>query len=68
MELAGASGLRDEVDAGVATIQALSSSPISIGPDMAIEVAVTRLVAQVGEDDLLEVGSLFSLREGVVSG
>lgn len=39
----------DQVDPGVALVESLRLSPITVGPDVAVEVTVSRLVAQIAE-------------------
>lgn len=67
VELAGAGGLRHQVDAGVARVQALGFRPLGIGPHLTVKVAVTGRVAQVADHQLLEIGALFALGDGGVA-
>ena len=57
-------GLGDQVDARVALVQPLLRRPFTIGPDLAVEVAVGRFVAQVAEHQLLEVRAFLALGLG----
>jgi hypothetical protein len=62
----GALGFRDEVDAGVLAGQAELRGadfpgPVGIEPDVRVEVGVGGLVAEIGADEFLEVGSFFAL-------
>ena len=61
MELVSATGFGNEIDAGVSGIESLFRCPIGVEPDIRIEIGVGCLIAQVGADEFLEVGSLLSL-------
>lgn len=67
VELVGAVGLGDQVDAGVAGIEALPLGPIGIGPDIGIQVAIGGFVAQVDAGEVFEVGAFFALGRGCVA-
>jgi hypothetical protein len=71
----GALGLGDEVDAGVLARHAELwgadfPGPVGVEPDVRVEVGVGGLVAEIGADEFLEVGSFFplSLGGGAVGG
>ena len=63
VELTGPGCLRDEVDASVLGPQPLDLGPICIGPYIAVEIPIGGLIAEVGQDEILEVGSLFTFRD-----
>ena len=60
MDFAGALGLGHQVNARVALVQPLKRGPFAVGPDLTVEVAVRRFVAQVAEHELFEVRALFA--------
>ena len=60
VEFVSASGLGDEVDTGVFGDQSLELRPLGVRPDVAVEISVGRLVAEVGADKLFEVGAFFA--------
>ena len=54
-------GYRDQINAGIAPVDTLLCRPVGIGPDIAVDVAVGCLVAQVAENQLLEVRAFLAL-------
>lgn len=60
----GAAGTGNEVDAGVFGGEAVFAGPVGVGPDLFVEVGVGGLVAEVGEDEFLEIGAFFAFGEG----
>ena len=50
MKFAGALSFGDKVDSGIFCVETLLSGPISIGPNLVVEICVGRFVAEVGED------------------
>ena len=68
----GAPGLGDEVDAGVLRGSAELRGadflgPVGEEPDVVVEILLAGLVAEVGADELLEVGAFFPFGPGGVA-
>ena len=67
VKLAGASGPCDKVDAGIGFADFELIGDIGKHPDVAVEVRIRRLVAQVQADEFFEVGAFFTFRDGGVA-
>ena len=63
VDLAGASDFGNKVDAVVLGGEAIGRRPFGPRPDLAVQVAVGGFIAQVGEDQLLEVSALFTFAD-----
>ena len=64
VEFLGASGLGDEVDAGVLGGETVGLRPVGEEPDVRVEIGEAGLVAEVGADEFLEVAAFFALGLG----
>ena len=64
VEFACPSGACDEVDAGVGFADAKFVGHVGEHPDVAVEVGVGGLIAEVDADELFEVGAFFTFSDG----
>ena len=61
--LAGALGARHQVDTCVLAAEALLLGPLCVHPHLVVQITVGGLIAQVGADQLLEVGAFFAFSD-----
>ena len=67
VQFVGALGTGDQINASVARVQSVRFGPFAVSPDLGIEIAVARLVTQIGADEVFEVGAFFALGGGGVA-
>ena len=64
VDLVGSLCLRHQVYAGIPRIQALLTCPISIRPYLAVQIPVSRLIAQVGTNQVFKVRAFLAVGLG----
>ena len=57
-------GFGDQINTGIAAIQALQFCPFAIRPNVTVQIAVAGLVTQVAQDQFFKVSAFFPLGGG----